>query len=137
MRAYEITEEVVKAIQSKKYDFILVNISNPDMIGHTGDLNAAIEAIKAVDECAYKIAEETLKVGGDCVITADHGNCEEMVDKDGNILTQHTTNPVPLWLVSDKHKDVKLKTGKLANVAPTVLKLLNKEIPSNMEQPLF
>ncbi len=137
MRSYEITEEVVNAIQSKKYDFILVNLSNPDMIGHTGDLNAAIEAIKAVDECAYKIAEETLKIGGDCIITADHGNCEEMVDKDGNVLTQHTTNPVPLWLVSDKYKDVKLKTGKLANVAPTVLKLLNKQIPSNMEDPLF
>jgi 2,3-bisphosphoglycerate-independent phosphoglycerate mutase len=137
MRAYEITEEVVKAIKSKKYDFILVNLSNPDMIGHTGNLNAAIEAIKAIDECAYQIAEETLKVGGDCIITADHGNCEEMVDKDGNILTQHTTNPVPLWLVSNNYKDVKLKTGKLANVAPTVLKLLNKEIPNNMEEALF
>ena len=137
MRAYEITEEVVKAIRSKKYDFILVNISNPDMIGHTGNLDAAIKAIKAVDECAYRIAEETLKVGGDCVITADHGNCEEMIDDKGNVLTQHTTNPVPLWLVSDRYRDVKLKEGKLANVAPTVLKLLNIEVPPYMEEPLF
>ena len=137
MRAYEITEEVVNAIKSKKYDFILVNISNPDMIGHTGNLNAAIEAIKAVDECAYKIAMETLKVKGHCIITADHGNCEEMLDKDGNVLTQHTTNPVPLWLVSDEYKDVKLRDGKLANIAPTILKLLNQTIPENMEKPLF
>lgn len=137
MRAYEITDAVVDAIKSKKYDFILVNISNPDMIGHTGNLEAAISAIKAVDECAYKIAMESLKAGGDLIITADHGNCEEMLDKDGNVLTQHTTNPVPLWLVSNKYKDVKLKEGKLANIAPTILKLLNLEIPNNMEEPLF
>ena len=137
MRAYEITEEVVNAINSKNYDFILVNISNPDMIGHTGNLEAAVKAIKTCDECAYKIAMACLNAGGDCIITADHGNAEEMIDKNGNVLTQHTTNPVPLWLVSNKHKNVKLKTGKLANVAPTVLKLLNINIPDFMEKPLF
>lgn len=137
MRAYEITDEVIKAINSKNYGFILVNISNPDMIGHTGNLNAAIEAIKATDECAYKIAQACLNVGGSCIITADHGNAEEMIDKNENILTQHTTNPVPLWLVSEKYKNVKLKSGKLCNVAPTVLKLLNIPIPSYMEEPLF
>lgn len=137
MRAKEITQEVIKAIQSKQYDFILVNISNADMIGHTGDLNAAIETIKICDECAYNIAMETLKVGGDCIITADHGNAEEMLSEDDKVLTQHTTNPVPLWLVSNKHKNVKLNTGALCNVAPTVLKLLNINIPNYMEEPLF
>lgn len=137
MRAYEITDEVIKAINSKKYAFILVNLSNPDMLGHTGNLESAIQAIKAVDECAYKIAMATLSVGGDCIITADHGNCEEMIDKDGNVLTQHTTNPVPLWLVSDKFKDVKLNEGRLSNVASTILKLLELPIPDFMDSPLF
>lgn len=137
MRAYEITEQAVEAITSKKYDFVLINISNPDMIGHTGDLQAAIQTIKAVDECAYKIAMATLQAGGHCIITADHGNCEEMIDENGNILTQHTTNPVPLWLVSNEYKNVKLTHGKLANVAPTVLKLLKQQIPNFMEDPLF
>lgn len=137
MRAKEITDEVIKAIKSKEYEFILVNISNPDMIGHTGNLNAAIEAIKICDECAYEIAIESLKAGGDCIITADHGNAEEMIDENGNVLTQHTTNVVPLWLVSNSYKNVKLMQGKLCNVAPTVLKLLNIKIPEFMENPLF
>lgn len=137
MRAKEITQEVINAVKSGKYDFVLVNLSNPDMIGHTGNLNAAIEAVKICDQCAYDIAMATLSMGGDCIITADHGNCEEMIDDKGNVLTQHTTNPVPLWLVSDKHKDAKLVSGKLCNVAPTVLKLLGIDIPEFMENPLF
>ena len=137
MRAREITQEVLKAMESGVYDFVLVNLSNPDMIGHTGNLNAAIEAIKICDECAYEIAQTALKLGGDCIITADHGNAEEMIDENGNVLTQHTTNPVPLWLVSNKYKNVKLKSGKLCNVAPTVLKLLNIKVPNFMEEPLF
>ena len=137
MRAYEITDAVVEAIRSNKYAFILVNLSNSDMIGHTGNIPAAMQAIKAIDECAYKIAFETLSQGGDCVITADHGNSEEMLDENGNVLTQHTTNPVPLWLVSNKEKNAVLQHGKLANVAPTILKLLNIPIPDTMEKPLF
>lgn len=137
MRAEEITKEVVKAVESNQYDFVLVNLSNPDMIGHTGNLNSAIKAIEICDKCAYEIAMATLKVGGSCIITADHGNAEEMIDNMGNILTQHTTNPVPLWLVSEKHKNQKLTTGKLCNVAPTVLKLLGIKIPNFMEKPLF
>ncbi len=138
MRAKEITDEVLKAIKSKKYDFILVNISNPDMVGHTGDIDATKKAIKLVDECAYKIATETLKYGGDAIITADHGNAEELLDQEGNKVTSHTTNPVMLWLVSEKNKNAKLiDGGKLSNVAPTVLKLLNLPIPSYMEKPMF
>jgi len=137
MRAPEITDAVVEAIKSKKYDFILVNISNPDMLGHTGNLEKAIESIAVTDECVKRMVDATLEVGAEMIITADHGNCEEMLDRKGNVLTQHTTNPVPLWLVSKKHKNVTLRTGKLANIAPTILKLLNIEKPESMEDPLF
>lgn len=133
MRAPEITEDLMETIASKKYDFILVNYSNPDMIGHTGDFEAAKEAVSYCDECAYKIAMETVKQGGECIIIADHGNIEEMFDEKGNVLTKHTTNPVPFMLISEKHKNVKLKTGgSLANVAPTVLELLGIDKPDTM-----
>lgn len=133
MRAVEITEELLKAIDSKKYDFILVNYSNPDMIGHTGDFEASKQAVKCCDECVYQIATETLKQGGECIIIADHGNIEEMFDENGTILTKHTTNPVPFILVSEKNKNVKLKKdGSLANVAPTILELMGIAKPSTM-----
>lgn len=138
MRAIEITQSVLDAIASQKYDFVLVNYSNPDMIGHTGNFNAAKEAIECVEKQAYAVALATLMVGGDCIITADHGNAEEMIDKDGNKLTQHTTNPVPVILVSEKHKKAKLKKGKtLSSIAPTVLKLLGIEKPATFDEPLF
>lgn len=136
MRAKEITDEVLNAIG--KYDFILVNLSNPDMLGHTGDIEATKKAIKLVDECAYKIAMATIKAGGDAIVTADHGNAEELLDENGVVVTSHTTNPVMFWLVSEKNKKAKLiKGGKLANVAPTVLKLLGLKIPKSMEKPMF
>ncbi len=138
MRAYEITESTLEAIASQKYDFILVNYSNPDMIGHTGNFQAAKEAIVCVEKQAYALALATLMAGGDCIITADHGNAELMIDKNGDKVTSHTTNPVPCILVSEKHKKVKLlKKASIANIAPTVLKLLNLNIPSTMEKPLF
>ncbi len=137
MKAFEITDEVLSAIASKKYDFILVNLSNADMLGHTGNIEATKIAITALDKCAYAIALASLMAGGDLIITADHGNAETMLDEKGNIITSHTTNPVPVWLVSEKYKDVKLSDGKLCNVAPTVLKLLNIEIPPTMGKPLF
>ncbi len=137
MKAFEITDEVLSAIASQKYDFILVNLSNADMLGHTGNIEATKIAITALDKCAYAIALASLMAGGDLIITADHGNAETMLDEKGNIITSHTTNPVPVWLVSEKYKDVKLSDGKLCNVAPTVLKLLNIEIPPTMGKPLF
>ncbi len=138
MRAKEITDSAIEAIKSKKYDFVLINLSNPDMLGHTGDIEATKKAIKLVDKCAYDIAMETIKAGGDAIVTADHGNAEEMIDEKGNMVTSHTTNPVKLWLVSEKNKSVKLMSGgKLANVAPTVLKLLNLKPTDKMEKPLF
>ena len=138
MRAIEITQELLDAIASDKYDFCLVNYSNPDMIGHTGNFKSTKEAIECIDKQAYAIALATLMAGGDCIITADHGNAEEMIDKDGNKLTKHTTNPVPVILVSERFKKAKLKKGmSIANVAPTILKLLDLPIPDTYEKPLF
>ena len=138
MRAPEITDYLMDAIGSKKYGFVLVNYSNPDMIGHTGDFEAAKEAVSYCDECAYKVAMKTLEVGGECIIIADHGNCEEMIDENGNVLTQHTTNPVPFILVSDKNKNAKLRNdGSLANVAPTVLELLGISKPDTMADSMI
>ncbi len=133
MRAPEITENLLEVLDSKKYDFVLVNYSNPDMIGHTGDFEASKEAVSYCDECAYKIAMKTVENGGECIIIADHGNIEEMFNEKGVVLTKHTTNPVPFILVSEKHKNAKLKQGgSLANVAPTVLELLGLEKPDTM-----
>ncbi len=138
MRAEEITESLLEAIRSKKYEFMLVNYSNPDMIGHTGDIEAAKIAVTCCDECAYKIAKETVNCGGDCIIIADHGNCEEMLLDDGAPNTAHTTNPVPFVLVSEKYKDAKLISGgSLANVAPTVLELLGLYIPDTMQSSMI
>lgn len=138
MRAIEITENTLDAIASGEYDFILVNYSNPDMIGHTGNFEATKQAITCVEKQAYALALATLMAGGDCIITADHGNAEEMIDKNGNKITSHTTNPVPVILVSEKFKKVKLKKNKtIASIAPTILKLLDIDIPENMQQPLF
>lgn len=137
MKAYEITDEVLNKIVQKKYDFILVNLSNADMLGHTGNLEATKKTIEVVDKCAYAIALATLVAGGHCIITADHGNAEEMIDKKGNIVTSHTTNPVPFWLISEKFMQVTLKKGKLCNVAPTILKIMNLPIPNEMCEPLF
>ena len=137
MRANEITQSVLEAIASTKYDFVLVNYSNPDMLGHTGNFNSTKEAIECVDKQAYAVALATLMVGGECLIVADHGNAELMMDKNGNKITTHTTNPVPFILVSNKRK-VKLKKGKsIANVAPTILKMMNLDIPKTYEEPLF
>ncbi len=138
MRAIEITELTLEAIASAKYDFILVNYSNPDMIGHTGNFNATKEAIKCVEKQAYALALATLMAGGDCIITADHGNADIMFDKDGNKVTSHTTSPVPVILVSEKYKNAKLKKNMtIANIASTVLKLLDIDRPDTMQEPLF
>ena len=138
MKAIEITEETLDAIASAKYDFILANYSNPDMIGHTGNFEATKEAISCVEKQAYAIALATLMAGGTCLITADHGNAEYMIDKNGKKVTSHTSNPVPLYFVSAEKNKIKLKKNcSIANIAPTILKLLKINIPETMEKPLF
>ena len=138
MRAIEITENALEAIASAKYDFILVNYSNPDMIGHTGNFEATKEAIKCVEKQAYALALACLMAGGECIITADHGNAELMIDNKGNKVTSHTTSLVPVIIVAEKYKKSKIKKGKsIANIAPTVLKMLGLEIPETMQEPLI
>jgi 2,3-bisphosphoglycerate-independent phosphoglycerate mutase len=132
MRAKEITEGAIEAIKSRKYDFILINLSNPDMIGHTGNFAATKKAIKYIDKCAHMIAKATLKAGGDAIITADHGNAEEVMDDKGKKVTKHTLNPVPFILVSERFKNVDLKNSNLSAVAPTVLKLMDIKKPKEM-----
>ena len=131
MSAYEVTEKVVEQIENQKYDCIILNFANPDMVGHTGNLEAAVKAIETIDECVGKIIETINKVGGVTLITADHGNAEQMIDlKTGEPHTAHTTNPVPLILVG--MDDVKLKEGKLADLAPTMLDIMGLEKPEEM-----
>ena len=132
MSAYEVTEKVVEAINSEKYNVIILNYANPDMVGHTGSLPAAIKAVEAVDECVGKVVDAMLAHDGTVLITADHGNCEQMIDyKTGEPHTAHTTNPVPLILVSNDEK-LDIKSGKLADLAPTLLEILKIDKPNEM-----
>ena len=132
MSAREVTEKVVEAINSDKYNAIILNYANPDMVGHTGSLPAAIKAVETIDECVGKVVEAMLAHDGTMLITADHGNCEQMIDyKTGDPHTAHTTNPVPLILVT-KNEDLKIKEGKLADLAPTMLDILGIEKPEEM-----
>ncbi len=131
MSAYEVTEKVVEAINSNKYDSIILNYANPDMVGHTGNLEAAIKAIEAIDECVQKVVDAVNKQNGIILMTADHGNAEQMIDyKTGEPHTAHTTNPVPLVLIG--LEGVKLKEGKLADLSPTMLELLELPKPKEM-----
>ena len=130
MSAYEVTDKLVEAILSKKYNVIILNYANSDMVGHTGNLDAAIKAVEAVDGCIGRVVEAVEKVGGVLLITADHGNSEQMIDyKTGEPHTAHTTNPVPLVLVG---KEVKLKPGRLADLAPTMLDIMDIKKPKEM-----
>jgi len=131
MSAYEVTDKVLDAINSKKYDCIILNYANPDMVGHTGSLEAAIKAIETIDECVGKVVEAVQSQNGVLLITADHGNAEQMIDyKTGEPHTAHTTNPVPLILVG--LENAKLKQGKLADLAPTMLEIMGLEKPEEM-----
>lgn len=132
MRAREITQKACDAILSQNYDFVLINLSNPDMIGHTGNLKATKKAIKFVDKCVKKLVDATLKVKSNIIITADHGNAELMIDENGKKVTSHTTNLVPIVLVGEKFKDCVLKDGKLSDIAPTILQILDIEKPVEM-----
>ncbi|OAG28701.1 2,3-bisphosphoglycerate-independent phosphoglycerate mutase [Thermodesulfatator autotrophicus] len=136
MSAYEVTEEVIRRIKSNKYSFIVMNYANGDMVGHTGVLEAAIKAVKVVDECVGKVLKAWREVtgGAPAIVTADHGNCEMMIDPEtGGPFTAHTGNPVPFYLVDDKMKNKKLlEGGILADIAPTGLYLMGLEIPKEM-----
>ena len=134
MSAPEVCQNVLDAIDDKNYGFILVNFANPDMVGHTGVLEAAVKACQTVDECVGKIAEKCKENGVIMVLTADHGNAEMMMDeKTGKPHTAHTTNEVP-FVIINADKNIELKEdGALCNVAPTVLQLMGIEKPAEMD----
>ncbi len=133
MSAYEVTDKVCEALENNKYDVVILNFANTDMVGHTGSLQAAIKAVEAVDECVGKIVKIIEEKQGNLLITADHGNAEQMIDyKTGEPHTAHTTNPVPIILVT-ANKEYKLKeNGKLADLAPTMLDLMGIKQPEEM-----
>lgn len=138
MSAIEVTSEVIKAIESEKYDFIVLNFANMDMVGHTGVLEAAIKACESVDGCVEKILNGLLEKNGTALIMADHGNAEKMIDENGKIHTAHTTHDVPLILVDKAQKNAKLKSGILGDVAPTILDLMGiKNAPEMTGQSLL
>lgn len=132
MSAYDITDKIVPELEEKSADFICLNFANPDMVGHTGDFDAAVKACETVDICAKKVAETAFDNEYSVIIIADHGNSETMVNPDGSANTAHTTNPVPLILMD---KDIKsIKNGKLGNIAPTILKLMGITQPDLMTE---
>lgn len=124
MSAGAITDHLVEALDRRDHDFIVANYANPDMVGHTGVWSAAVEAAEFVDGCLGRLTRAALGVGASLVITADHGNIEEMRDADGNPQTKHTTSPVPLVLVDETRTNVRLRDGSLRDVAPTLCELL-------------
>jgi 2,3-bisphosphoglycerate-independent phosphoglycerate mutase len=133
MNSVEITERVLAYMKKNKYDFFCINYPNVDMVGHTGDFEAAKLAVQSVDEQVKRIVDQVLSKNGQVVIVSDHGNAEEMIDKrTKSAMTEHTSNPVPLIIIKKDAKNIKLKEGILADVAPTLLKLMGVEQPEEM-----
>ena len=130
MSAYEIVNKIIPEIESKSADFICLNFANPDMVGHTGNFNAAVKACETVDECMGKVVDKCIENDYSLIIIADHGNSDVMINNDGSANTAHTTNPVPIIIV-DKEIE-KVDDGILADIAPTVLNILNIEKPKLM-----
>ncbi|NCA68310.1 MAG: 2,3-bisphosphoglycerate-independent phosphoglycerate mutase, partial [Clostridia bacterium] len=133
MSAIEVTDKAVEIIKSKEFDVMILNFANCDMVGHTGIMDAAVKAVSTVDSCVKRIVAAINSVGGMAIITADHGNADEMADAEGNPFTAHTTNPVPFILVDEQQKNVKLRIGGvLADVIPTLLDTMGVEKPVEM-----
>ena len=130
MSAYEVCDKCVERINSGAYDVIILNFANCDMVGHTGVLDAAVKAVETVDECVGKVVDATLKMGGIAMITADHGNAEQMTQADGSPMTAHTTNLVPFILCG---AGTELRPGRLADIAPTILDVMGLACPEEMD----
>jgi 2,3-bisphosphoglycerate-independent phosphoglycerate mutase len=132
MSAYEIRDSIIPELNKGEVDFVCLNFANPDMVGHTGDMKAAIKACETVDSCAQAVITAGLKNGYTTLVIADHGNCDTMINPDGTPNTAHTTNPVPLILVD---KDIKkINDGVLGDIAPTILELMGIPQPALMTQ---
>lgn len=133
MSAYEVTEKVLTELESGQFDVIILNFANCDMVGHTAVIPAVIKAVGVVDECVKKVCDKILEMGGSAIVTADHGNADKLLQDDGSPFTAHTTNPVPVILVSEKLKKAKLREGGiLADLAPTLLDVMGEKIPAEM-----
>ncbi len=133
MSAYEVTEKCVEAIKSGKYDVIILNFANCDMVGHTGIMEAAVAAVHAVDDCVGRLVDTILRCGGRCIITADHGNCE-LMELNGERMTAHTTNPVPVVYVGEDAAEYSFREGgRLCDLAPTLLMLMGLPQPAEMQ----
>ena len=131
MSAYEVTDKLIEEIDGKKHDVIIINFANGDMVGHTGDFDAAVKAVEAVDECVGKVIDKLVSVGGEAIIIADHGNCEQMVDLvTGEVVTSHTTFDVPIIVVSDRY--TKVECGTLTDVSPTLIDMMGLTKPKEM-----
>jgi 2,3-bisphosphoglycerate-independent phosphoglycerate mutase len=131
MSAYEICNSAVEAIDSKKYDVIIMNFANGDMVGHTGNFEKVVEAVEVLDECVGKVISKIEEVNGEAIVTADHGNCENMIDlKTGEAITSHSTFDVPFIVVSDRVKSI--KDGSLCDISPTLLTMIGEDIPKEM-----
>lgn len=136
MSAFEIRDAIIPELEKGEVDFVCLNFANPDMVGHTGDMNAAIKACETVDSCAESVILAGLKNGYSTIVIADHGNCETMINPDGSPNTAHTTNPVPLILVDEELKEI--EDGVLGDIAPTILKLMGIDQPELMScKPLI
>ena len=132
MSAFDVMNKTINYIETDNPDFVCINFANPDMVGHTGNLNAAIKACETVDNCLGRIVKKALSKDYFILIIADHGNCEKMINSDGSPNTAHTTNPVPILLVDSKKN--KIKSGILSDIAPTILDLMNIDIPKSMDR---
>ena len=133
MSAYLVTDKVLEELDSGEFDVIILNYANCDMVGHTGVISAAEKAVGTVDECVKKVTDKILSMGGSAIVTADHGNADKLLSDDGSPFTAHTTNPVPVILVSDEYKNAKLRDdGILADIAPTLLQVMGLKIPAEM-----
>ena len=138
MSAFAVADEASARISRQEYDFVLMNFANADMVGHTGNYAAAIEAMETLDQCLSKVIGSAERSGYHVLLTADHGNAEEMCDSEGHIHTQHTLNPVPaIWVapgsaIAPKSSRVALKDGTLADVMPTLLSLMNLPAPQEV-----
>ena len=133
MSAYEVTDKVLEELDGGEFDVVILNYANCDMVGHTGVIPAAVKAVNTVDECVKKVLDKILEMGGSALLTADHGNADKLLSEDGSTFTAHTTNPVPVVLVSDKYKNVTLRgDGVLADLAPTLLQLMQLPVPAEM-----
>jgi len=131
MSAFEVTEALIPEIQNRSADFICLNYANADMVGHTGIWDAAIKAVETVDKCVERVTTAALENGYTVFLTADHGNADFMINEDGSPNTAHTLNPVPLFVI-DKTWNGNVNSGKLADIAPTMLKILDIPIPHEM-----